>query len=272
MLTYILFNTLIYGSIAFIIASYYAYAKFLNATLGSYMILGTYTAIYMMKYGFSWTSMIIILWLIATYFIINIIVTRSFSNEKQRDLFGLIFTLWGSLLIENIINLIYGPNATSISLRTRTPIWLWVILVLTNLIITYVFHMSYNGKIWQGITTQASSIRSLGININRMMTIMMSVFLPILITIGMIIANEWALKPSDNMFYLIKWIGIMIMVWVEKKQYIYLWALIYVTIEYVLFITRWLPIGFKETLILILILGILLIKPEWLFSLNSRKI
>lgn len=272
MLTYILFNTLIYGTISFIIASYYAYAKFLNATLWSYMILGTYTVIHIMKYGFSWTSMVVIIWLIATYFIINIIVTRSFSNEKQRDLFGLIFTLWGSLLIENIVNIIYGPNATSISLWTRTPAWLLISLLIINCIITYIFHISYNGKIWQGITTQASSIRSLGININRMMTIMMSAFLPILITIGVIIANEWALKPSDNMFYLIKWIGIMIMVWVEKKQYIYLWSLIYVTIEYLLFITRWFPIGFKETLILILILGILLIKPEWLFSLTSRKI
>lgn len=216
--------------------------------------------------------MLVVLWLIVSYFIINTIVTKAFSNEKQRDLFGLIFTLWGSLLIENCINMIYWPNATSITMRTRTPLSLLLVLLLINCVITYVFHISYNGKIWQGIMSQASSIRSLGVHINRMMIIMMSIFLPVLVTIGVIIANEWAIKPSDNMFYLIKWIGIMIMVWVEKKQYIYLWALIYVTIEYLLFITRWLPIGFKETLILVLILGILLIKPEWLFSLTSRKL
>jgi branched-subunit amino acid ABC-type transport system permease component len=93
MLSYILFNTLIYGSIAFIIASYYAYAKFLNATLGSYMIIGSYAAITIIKYGRAWSSIWIILGMIAFYFIVNMIVVKAFTNEKQRDLFGLIFTL-----------------------------------------------------------------------------------------------------------------------------------------------------------------------------------
>ena len=93
MLTYILYNTLIYGSIAFIIASYYAYAKFLNATLGSYMIMGSYAVITIMKHGRTRDSLRIILCMVAFYYIVNFIVIKSFSNEKQRDLFGLIFTL-----------------------------------------------------------------------------------------------------------------------------------------------------------------------------------
>ena len=51
----------------------------------------------------------------------------------------------------------------------------------------------------------------------------------------------------------------------DKRQYVYLGALIYVVyvvIEYLLFITRGLPIGFKETLILLMILLILLVKPS----------
>lgn len=272
MLTYILYNTLIYGSIAFIIASYYAYAKFLNATLGSYMIMGSYAVITIMKHGRTRDSLRIILCMIAFYYIVNFIVIKSFSNEKQRDLFGLIFTLWGSLIIENVINLIYGPNAVSIELRKRTWWGLAIALVVINIIITYVFHMSYNGKLWQAIYAQTSSVRSLWVRVNRMLTILMTAMLPCMVMLWIIVANEWAIKPSDNLFYLIKWIGIMIMVWVEKKQYVYFGALIYVAIEYLLFITLWLPIGFKETLILFMILIILLIKPEWLFSLRSRKL
>ncbi|MEI7477610.1 MAG: hypothetical protein WCJ81_03700 [bacterium] len=52
------------------------------------------------------------------------------------------------------------------------------------------------------------------------------------------------------------------MVGVDKKQYMYLGALIYVILEYLLFIRLGFPIGFKETLILFMILAILLIKPE----------
>jgi branched-subunit amino acid ABC-type transport system permease component len=236
------------------------------------MIIGSYAAITIVKYGWSWTSIGVILGMIAFYFIVNMIVVKSFTNEKQRDLFGLIFTLGGSLIIENIVNLIYGPNAVSITLWNRTVRWLIIALVIINIVIVYLFHTSYNGKIRQAIYAQTSSVRSLGVRVNRMLILLMSAMLPCLVMLWVIVANEWAIKPSDNLFYLIKWIGIMIMVGVEKKQYVYLGALVYVTIEYLLFIQRWLPIGFKETLILFMILIILLVKPEWLFSLKNRKI
>ena len=272
MLNYILYNTLIYGSIAFIIASYYAYAKFLNISIGSFMIIWTYATITIIKHGRTLDSMLIIIWMIAFYFIVNLIVIKSFSSEKQRDLFGMIFTLWWSLIIENTANLIYGPNAMSLELRKRSWMGLTIVLIAINIVITYVFQFSYNGKIRQAIYSQTSTVRSLWVRVNNMLTILLTCIIPCLVMIWVMIANEWAIKPSDNLFYLIKWIGIMIMVWVEKKQYIYIWALIYVTIEYILFVIVWLPIGFKETLILFMILIILLIKPEWLFSLRSRKL
>ncbi|MEI7477608.1 MAG: hypothetical protein WCJ81_03690 [bacterium] len=57
------------------------------------MIIGAYVGISIIKYGLSLTSVWILLGIVAFYFIVNTIVTRSFRNEKQRDLFGLIFTL-----------------------------------------------------------------------------------------------------------------------------------------------------------------------------------
>ena len=64
----------------------------------------------------------------------------------------------------------------------------------------------------------------------------------------------------------------MIMVGVEKREYIFLGALMYVAIEYILFIGLGLPIEFKETCILVIILAILLIKPQGLFSIKARQI
>ncbi len=54
----------------------------------------------------------------------------------------------------------------------------------------------------------------------------------------------------------------MIMIGLEKKEYIYLGALVYVALEYIIFIGLGMPIQYKETLILVIILAILLIKPE----------
>jgi branched-subunit amino acid ABC-type transport system permease component len=271
MLEYVLLNTLIYWSIAFIIASYYAYGKFLNVALGSYIILGTYSVVSIIREWLSAESIISIFGLVCIYTLTNMIVIQSFSNEKKRDLFWLIFTLGVAICIENMTNVIYGPNAISIDMRNRKVWILWFILILINIVTIYLFHNSYNGILRKSMTSDINSTRSLGINVNRMFTIFASIAIPFLILLWIIIANEWTLRPTDNLFYLIKGLGIMIMVWVEKKEYMYLWAWIYVFVEYLLFIQRWLPISFKETLILWIILIILITKPEWLFNLKVRK-
>gem|GEM_PF-4583746 len=49
-------------------------------------------------------------------------------------------------------------------------------------------------------------------------------------------------------------------------------ALAYVLIEYLLFITRGLPIAYKESLVLVIILFVLMLKPEGIFSLSKRKL
>jgi branched-subunit amino acid ABC-type transport system permease component len=65
---------------------------------------------------------------------------------------------------------------------------------------------------------------------------------------------------------------VMILVGIAHKQYVFLWALLYVLIEYVMFIELGWPIAYKETLILVVILLILILKPEGLFSLGKRNI
>lgn len=272
MISYILFNTLVYGGIAFMLSSYFGYAKYLNVTVGSFMILSTYTLAQIVQHGRSAQAVSVCCGLVLLYWLINYIVIRFFPNAKQRDLFWLIFTLGGSLFLGSATNMIYWPLPTSVQWGEISTWRLVAILVAVNLILFYIFHTSYIGKIRKGIYHNTWSIRSLGIKVNSMLHVLFMAFIPCFIALGVLIANEGTLRASDNMFYMIKGLGIMIVVGVEKKQYIFLGALAYVILEYLMFIKWWLPISYKETLILVIILIILLCKPEGLLTTSLRKI
>lgn len=49
-LSYIFFNALVYGVIASALSSFFAYAKFLNLALGSYL-MGTTFVVYLFAHG-----------------------------------------------------------------------------------------------------------------------------------------------------------------------------------------------------------------------------
>jgi branched-subunit amino acid ABC-type transport system permease component len=93
-----------------------------------------------------------------------------------------------------------------------------------------------------------------------------SVSLVVLLGLAFLLLTETSLRASDGLFYMIKALGIMILVGTAKRERMFAGALLYVFIEYVLFIIRGLPISYKETLILFVILGVLLFRPEGLFS------
>lgn len=274
MLSYILFNTLIYGSLARCMSVWYRYGKFLNIALWSSMIFGTYTFLYLREnHSVRRVYILIFGGLLGVFILINHITIAYFPHASQRDLFGLIFTLGGSLVIENVCYLIYWPNAISSDMRPTPWIWWLVLFILLIFVIsTYVFHISYRGKIRQAIESQTNTVRTLGINITSLLHKLFVCLFPFIIILWIFIANNSSLKPSDNLFYFIKAIGIMIMVGIENKYYLYIGALIYVSIEYLLFISRWLPISYKEGLILFLILMVLLVKPQGLFHLFSRTV
>ncbi|MEI7477609.1 MAG: hypothetical protein WCJ81_03695 [bacterium] len=79
-----------------------------------------------------------------------------------------------------------------------------VTLIIINIVLLYIFQISYNGKIRQALSAQTNAIRSLGTRVDRMLMILMSAILPCVMTLGIVVANESAMKPSDNLFYLIK--------------------------------------------------------------------
>lgn len=272
MLSYVLFNTLVYWTIAFILSWYFAYAKYLNLATWSFMILATYAISSWVRNWRSPQHMGIIVGAFLLHRLVNYSILHYFKNEKQRDLFWFIFTLGCSILVENSTQIIYGSSPASLDSMPISRIRLAIILLSMHLLIRYIFKKSYLWIVRQGIYSNTSAICSLGIRTSLLLHTLFSCFFFLSIALSIAIAQQWAIRPSDHLFYMIKGLGIMILVWITKRQYIYVGALLYVILEYVLFIVWWLPLGYKEALILLLLLILLLFKPEWLFSFRQRSI
>lgn len=217
------------------------------------------------------TTIAITLAVILVYLLINWIILKYFKNIKQRELFGLIFTLWASILIENIANYIFGPNSVSIWNLNLTTGMMIIIFVLLNISVFYFLKFSFVGKLFKWIFENTNIVKSLWFRTNRNLQIFGIILFVILWIAAWMILIEWNMRSSDALFYLIKWVGIMILVWIKKIEYVFIWSLLYVFIEYLLFIKLWLPIAYKETLILIIILVLLIFKPNGLFTRKALR-
>lgn len=271
-ISYIVFNTIIYGMLATTLASFMAYGKFLNLTVAAYFILWWYVvhhAIYRwIDRGF------LLIWAICivSFFLINWLLLRFFPNEKQRDLAAIIITLASAYTLDNVMAYIYGPGSINIQWIDVSLWYLLLILWLLIIIFYYVFSKSTIWIILKAINEKTMVVQSLWLRTNRLLYCVFAIFLVLLIWSATLFLTKSAIKPSDGIFFLLKAIGIMIMVGISKKEYMFIGALLYVILEYLFFIQRKVPIIYKETLILFIILWVLILKPEWLFSLSKRTV
>ena len=272
-LWYIFFNSIVYGIIATVFAWFFAYSKFLNLSIGGFLVLLWYNIQSLVTWSWSlWWQLLISLFIIGLYVLLVRWMQKRFRHESQRDHAGIIITLWLVIVLENLTNYLYWPNSVSLPREWLSSRWLWILFVILLAGVRYLFNKSSRWVIYKWIYENSKTIRSLGIRVDRSVLAMSIVFFVLLIIDVVLILTEVNIRASDGLFYMIKGIGIMIMVGVHKKEYMFVWALLYVLIEYLLFITRGLPIAYKETLILWIILLLLLIKPEWIFTLSKRNV
>lgn len=270
-IAYILFNSLIYGIVAFVMMSFFAYFKILNFAAGAFMIFLWYILEMLYVQWINWITIAITVSVIIVYILINRVILRYFKNIKQRELFGLVFTLWASILIENVANYIFGPNAVSIWNLSMNTGMMITIFILLNIWVFYFLKLSFVGKLFKWIFENANVVKSLWFRSNRNLQIFGLILLVILWIAARMILIEWNIRSSDALFYLIKWVGIMILVGIKKIEYVFIWSLLYVCLEYLLFIKLGLPIAYKETLILIVMLTILIFKPNGIFTRKSLR-
>lgn len=271
-LWYILFNTLVYGGLAFVFATFYAYSKIQHLGIGAIMMFCGYIIYHMSVYGLTWQTFLLAVGIIVSYIAVTYLLIHYFPDEKTRDLLSIVFTLGISLLLDNVIAFIYWPSSIGIE---GVEIWvvpLLLIFVLCNIVVLYLFGSSMFGKVMKGVHEQHHVIGSLWISVPRLQYRTFFFLFFVLALLAWLVLVETQMRATDSFFYLIKGIGIAILVWFWQKQWIFIWALAYVVLEYIMFVTRWLPIVYKETLILLLVLLVLLWKPQWLFSWNKRSV
>ena len=271
-LSYILLNTIVYGSLAMVIAWFSWFGKILNFSLGAYMIMGWYIIHRIINYWINIENIIMIIIFFGSFLLINRWLLKYFENDKKRDHVWLVLTLWLSIVLENIIGYIYWPTSISLELWQIPTYWFIIIFIILSLFFFYIYRHTIIWTILNAISENSKLVRGLWIRTNKTLQIVFILLLFLLLWAVVLILNESSIRASDGIFYIIKWIGIMILVGISKKEYMFLGALLYVLIEYLLFIKIWFPIAYKETLILLIILAVLLFKPEWLFTLKWRKI
>lgn len=269
---YILLNTLVYGIIALVIANFFSFGKMLNMSIGWFMVMGGYIIYNILVHWMSIQTTIIVIWYIVLFIIINRAIFKFFPHDKQKDHVGILATLGISIVLENLTNYLYGPNSINLNIVSFDRQILLVLFIVLFGLFYYVFKHTLLGATLRGIEENSTTIKSLGIRSNVIVQILFMWMLLLLLMIAFVILNETTLRASDGIFYLIKWIWIMILVGISKKEYMLFGALLYVAMEYFLFIQLGFPISYKETFILIVILWVLLFRPQWLFSFRNRKI
>lgn len=236
------------------------------------MMMGGYILFRFINYWFSIQNIIMLIVFLCSFLLVNRWLLKYFPNTKKRDHVWLIITLGVSILLENLTNYIYWPTSISLSLF-HTPIFILIVIFLVLVwLFFYLYRWCFFWITLNAISEDSKLVRWLGVNTDKILQILFFWLLILLVAVSFLLLNESNIRASDGIFYMLKWIWIMILVWVAQKEYIYVGALIYVVIEYLLFIKFWLPISYKETLILVVILSVLMFKPEWLFSLRNRKI
>lgn len=271
-LQYILLNSLVYGIIALALIVFFAYWKFLNLTLWVFVVFLSYIMYFFMTNWVTWYGILVAIGAFLFYLAVNYITVKCFTNAKQRDLFGLIFTLWATVLLENSINYIFGPNSVWVMWAKIDWYWLLLLFVWLNMLLIYFFRFTYFGCIFRWLFENQDILRSLGVKTDKVILSSFVVLVVLLSLNAYIILAHSNVKSSDHIFYILKWIGIMILVWISKIEYVFIGALLYVVTEYIIFIKFGIPISYKETMILIVILLVLILKPNWIFTFKSRNI
>ena len=271
-ISYILHNTIVYWIIAFILARILSHNKYLNFAIGAFLIWISYIFQSIFASGFSINHIVYLLVVFILSYLLDTFIYRSFKHEYIRDLFGFIFTIGFSILVTNALFYVHGPNPISIDVPRISNTVLISILVVLQILIYFVYKHTVFWKIAGGIHENSSVVETLSIKrspINLANTIF-SFFL--LCIASYVILSSSSLWSWDEIFYAIKGIGIFIIVWIHRLEYMFVWALLYVMLEHFLFINLWFPLEYKESVILFIILVVLIFKPQWIFTFKTRRI
>ena len=271
-ISYIILNTIIYGCCALLLADFYLYWKILNFALWSYIMFSWYMIFHYINDWITLQNILVLLVFLVSFFLVNYLLLNKFKNAKKRWHASLIITLWLSFFLDNFCGYLYWWSGISLPTKQISTPTLIVIFLVLFFAFFYFHRASYYSKIFKAISENEKIVSGLWIKKNNFIQILFWLWLLILVILSYVLLITSSIKMQSWLFYIIKWMWIMILVWLSKKERMFLWALIYVIFEYILFNKLWLPLSYKEILVLSCIMLVLLFKPEWLFNLKKRNI
>jgi branched-chain amino acid transport system permease protein len=289
----LLINSLIAGSIYALASSglsiSYGLLRILNFAHGHLMMVGVYF-FYFASVQMGWSLPVAALATVLFSIILAIFTLQVFilPFHKYSFILALVTTLALSTILESIISMIFGVNVKSLSTGSSissieigsiyiTPIQILIIVSALVLLsgIAFVIHSTPIGRKIRALSQDSHAAESLGISKKTVSTCVFIVAVFLASYAGILVGYETNMQPTMGTAYTIKAFAAMILGGLGN-----LWGTI--VGSYILGLVENLsigldfggysiPAGYKDAFAFMIILLVLLIKPEGIFSKKRRR-
>jgi branched-chain amino acid transport system permease protein len=289
----LLINSLIAGSIYALASSglsiSYGLLRILNFAHGHLMMVGVYF-FYFASAQMGWSLPVSALATVLFSIILAILTLRVFilPFHKYSFILALVTTLALSTMLESVISMIFGVNVKSLSTGSSissieigsiyiTPIQILIIASALVLLsgIAFVIHSTPIGRKIRALSQDSHAAESLGISKKTVSTCVFIVAVFLASYAGILVGYETNMQPTMGTAYTIKAFAAMILGGLGN-----LWGTI--VGSYILGLVENLsigldfggysiPAGYKDAFAFMIILLVLLIKPEGIFSKKRRR-
>lgn len=290
----LILNSLIAGSIYALASSglslTYGLLKILNFAHGHFMMLGAYL-FYLFAYELGFSYLASTSWTLAITILFSILVLHIFilPFSKYSFILTIVTTLALANIIEACISMTFGVNVKSItagySLETREFYEMFItdvqiimllsaFLSLTSL--AFVIHFTSLGRTIRAISENSYAAESLGINKERLSLIIFVLGAVLASYAGVLVGFDTNIQPTMGNSYTIKAFAVVILGGIGNFWGTIAGSFILGLVENISigldFGQFSLPTAYKDAFSFVIILLVLLIKPEGLFAPRRRAV
>ena len=288
----LLVNALISGSIYALASSglalTYGLLRILNFAHGHLMMLGAYTyyfASVQLGQGIALSALFTILFIVLISLVIFEIFIRPFT--KLSFLLTFVTTLALSTILESLVSMFFGVNVksltTGLDIRSIeigsvyiTPIQILIIVSALLLLCTtaFVMHTTSVGRRVRGLSEFPQGAQSLGVNKRRTSYITFIIGTLLAAYVGVLVGYETNMQPTMGHAYTIKAFAAMILGGLGNIWGTIIGSYILGLVENLSigldFGQYSIPAGYKDAFAFLIILLVLLFRPQGLFNTRSR--
>lgn len=261
-LTYVVFLTLVYWTLAVIMSRDLGYSKYLSFGLWTLMLWIAYPLHAFVSNTWSAADVLILCCVLGSYFALYVLCNRGFPHERSRELFACVGTIGRMILWENLLTLRYWPVSIRREGVVFSPWAITAVLLGLFFVLLRCTKYTYRWMMYRGLEDRGDVLRTVWISQYRSTTVMHLLSYLLLACIWLSLTAATQITPWDGLFYRIKAVGILVVAGISNRVRLYPIACIYVILEYRLFVYGWLPLQYKDGIMLLIILCVLL-RRSW---------